>query len=73
MGTNRTKSILPAFVCWMAGGFVFEAMALEVGGGTSLTLRGLVFDLQLRDTINRYWGKTQHDLIFSGGLVWRIR
>ena len=48
-------------------------VALDLGAGVSLTLYGLAFDLQLRDSINRYWGKTQHDLIFSGGLAWRLR
>jgi len=47
--------------------------ALELGAGITYSLFGLVFDSQVRDTINEYWGKTQHDLIFSQGLVWRIR
>jgi hypothetical protein len=45
----------------------------EVGGGVSFSVLGLTFDAQVRDSVNRYWGKTQHDLIFSGGLVWRVR
>jgi len=39
----------------------------------SFSVFGLVFDTQMRDSINKYWGKTQHDLIFSQGLIWRIR
>jgi hypothetical protein len=46
--------------------------ALEVGGGLSFSLWGLSFDAQVRDTINRYWEKTQHDLVLSGALAWRI-
>jgi len=46
---------------------------LELGGGVFFSLLGLVFDAQARDSINRYWGKTQHDLVFSVGLFWRIR
>jgi hypothetical protein len=45
----------------------------EVGGGITFSLLGLVLDAQIRDSVNRYWDKTQHDLIFSGGLVWRVR
>ncbi len=47
--------------------------ALELGAGLSFSVFGLVFDTQMRDSINKYWGKTQHDLIFSQGLIWRIR
>ena len=61
---NTVEAILPS------GGFT---AALELGGGVSFSLFGLAFDAQARDSINRYWGKTQHDLVFSGGLVWRIR
>jgi hypothetical protein len=47
--------------------------ALDLGGGFSFSLFGLGFDAQVRDAISRYWGKVQHDLVLSGGLVWRIR
>jgi hypothetical protein len=47
--------------------------ALELGAGFTYSLFGLVFDTQMRDAINKYWGKLQHDMIFSQGLVWRIR
>lgn len=47
--------------------------ALDLGGGLTFTVLGLVFDAQLKDTVNKYWGKTQHDLVLTGGLVWRIR
>ncbi len=61
---NTVEAILPS------DGFT---MALDLGAGVSFSLFGLAFDAQARDAINRYWGKTQHDLVFSGGLVWRIR
>ena len=61
---NTVEAILPS------DGFT---LALDLGAGVSLTLYGLAFDLQLQDSINRYWGKIQHDLIFSGGLAWRLR
>jgi len=47
--------------------------ALDVGVGISFTLFGWAFDAQVRDAISQYWEKIQHDLVFSGGLVWRIR
>lgn len=61
---NDVEAILPN------GGFT---AALDLGGGVIFSLFGLDFDAQVRDVINRYWGKTQHDLVFSGGLLWRIR
>jgi hypothetical protein len=61
---NTVEAILPS------DGFT---PALELGAGFSYSLFGVVFDTQIRDSINRYWEKTQHDLIFSQGLVWRIR
>ncbi len=61
---NTVEAVLPS------AGFT---PSLELGGGTLVTLLGLDFDLQVRDSINRYWEKTEHDLIFSGGLSWRIR
>ncbi len=61
---NTVEAILPS------DGFT---VALDLGAGVSLTLYGLAFDLELKDSISRYWGKTQHDLIFSGGLAWRLR
>ena len=47
--------------------------SLELGAGTTFGLFGFTFDAQMKDSINRYWGKTQHDLIFSGGLIWAVR
>lgn len=61
---NDVGAILPS------NGFT---AAFDVGAGASFSLWGLVFDAQLRDSINRYWDKTQHDLVVSGGVVWQIR
>jgi hypothetical protein len=61
---NTVEAILPS------NGFT---PGIELGAGFFYSLYGLVFDTQIRDSINKYWEKTQHDLIFSQGLVWRIR
>ena len=61
---NTVGAILPS------NGFT---ATLDLGAGTTFSLFGLDFDLQARDTFNRYWGKSQNDLIFSGGLVYRVR
>jgi hypothetical protein len=61
---NTVGAILPS------NGFTPSA---EVGGGFTLGIFGLTFDAQVKDNINRYWDKTQHDLVVSGGLIWRVR
>jgi hypothetical protein len=61
---NTVEAILPS------EGFT---AAFDLGAGVSFSLFGFAFDVQARDAINQYWGKTQHDLVFSGGMVWRIR
>ena len=53
-----------------SNGFTVSA---DFGGGLNLDLFGITFDFQARNELNRYWGKYQNDLIFSGGLVWTIR
>lgn len=45
----------------------------EVGAGLTLPVKGLTLDVQGRDAISRYWGKTEHDMVFSTALLWRIR
>jgi hypothetical protein len=60
---NTVGAILPS------GGFTWNA---DLGAGLIVTLWGLDFDLQARDSLNRYWGKYQNDLIFSGGWIWRV-
>jgi hypothetical protein len=47
--------------------------SLDLGGGLAFEVLGVALEAQVRDNINRYWGKTQHDLIFSGGLGWTVR
>jgi len=60
---NTVEAILPT------KGFTGS---VEVGGGAQFSILGLTFDAQLLDSVNRYWGKTQHDLLLSGGWVWEI-
>jgi hypothetical protein len=45
----------------------------DLGAGVTFSLLGLTFDVQARDAISRYWDKTQHDLVYSGALKWRVR
>lgn len=60
---NEVQAILPeSGTTWGA----------DVGVGLTLAVMGHDFDLQARDAINRYWGKTEHDLVFSVGMLWRI-
>lgn len=47
--------------------------SVDLGGGVTLELLGVALEAQVRDNINRYWDKTQHDLVFSGGVVWTVR
>jgi hypothetical protein len=61
---NTVEAILPS------EGFT---ASLELGAGIWYSLFGLNLEAQVRDSINKYWSKTQHDLVFSGGLRWRIR
>jgi hypothetical protein len=59
-----TDAILPS------DGFTVSA---DFGGGINVEVLGLTFDFQVRDTLNRYWGNNQNDLIFSGAWVWQVR
>lgn len=40
----------------------------DVGAGFTVSVWGLRLDAQARDTWNRYWGKFQHDYLYSGSL-----
>lgn len=40
----------------------------DVGAGLALRTLGLQVDLQARDAWNKYWGKWQHDFMYSGTL-----
>lgn len=46
--------------------------AWDLGGGVEVTVLGLNLDFQARDTIGHYWGRTQHDIIATAGVVWRV-
>lgn len=61
---NTVEAILPS------EGFT---ASLELGAGASFSLFGLALEGQIRDSINKYWGKTQHDLAFTGGVKWTVR
>lgn len=61
---NTVEAILPS------EGFT---ASLELGAGIWYSLFGLNLEAQVRDSINKYWDKTQHDLVFSGGIRWRVR
>lgn len=61
---NEVEAILPD------DGFT---PAAELGAGLTFRVFGLTFDAQIKDSINEYWDKVQHDLVVSGGLVWEIR
>lgn len=46
----------------------------DLGAGVTFPVwRGLTLDLQVRDALNRYWGKTQHDLYYTAAILWGIR
>lgn len=47
--------------------------SLEFGAGLTLEVKGLELDAQIRDGVSKYWGKYQNDLVFSGGVIWRVR
>lgn len=38
----------------------------DVGGGVTVRVLGLHVDLQARDALSRYWGKLQHDILYTG-------
>jgi hypothetical protein len=41
----------------------------DVGAGLTVPFLGITWDLQGRDALNRYWGKTQHDFLFTAGVL----
>jgi hypothetical protein len=61
---NTVEAILPE------DGFT---PSVDLGAGFTLRLFGLTLEAQVKDNINEYWGKTQHDVVVSGGLVWQVR
>jgi len=40
----------------------------DVGAGVTLRVIGLHLDFQARDALSKYWGKLQHDFVYSGTL-----
>lgn len=61
---NEVDAILPQ------NGFTW---GVSVGAGMTVPILGLTLDLQGRDAISRYWGKAEHDMVYSVGLLWRVR
>ena len=57
---NEVEATLPS------EGFTWGA---DLGVGVTIKAFGVHMDLQIRDTITRYWDKTQHDLLMTGGLL----
>lgn len=45
----------------------------QLGAGVTLPVRGLVLDLQVRESISSYWGMKQANLVATSGLLWRVR
>lgn len=58
---NDVNAVLPS------NGFTWGG---DLGGGVTLRAFGLEADFQVRDAVTRYWSKRQHDLLFTGGLLW---
>ena len=57
---NEVDAVLPT------DGFTWGG---DVGAGITMPLFGnLTLDLQARDAFSKYWGKWQHDFIYSGAL-----
>jgi hypothetical protein len=61
---NEVDAILPS------SGTTWGA---DIGAGITFPLFGASLDLQGRDAVNRYWGKTEHDFVVSTGVAVRIR
>lgn len=59
---NEVGAVLPS------SGFTWGG---DLGAGFTVDAFGLTADVQIRDAINRYWDKTQHDVLFTGGVLWR--
>lgn len=62
---NEVEATLPS------DGFTWGG---EVGAGVTFPVWGpLRGEVQLRDALSRYWGKTQHDLLYTGALLIPLR
>jgi hypothetical protein len=40
----------------------------DVGAGFTFRVKGLQLDVQARDALSKYWGKMQHDMLYTGTL-----
>jgi len=64
---TRETDVEPTFP---AEGFTWGA---DVGGGITFRFRGLQMDVQARDALSRYWGKNEHDMLYTGALSLGLR
>ena len=60
---NEVGATLPS------NGFTWGA---DLGAGFTGRVRGLHVDVQVRDALSRYWGKYEHDFIYSGSVSLRL-
>ncbi len=44
----------------------------DLGAGVTARWKGLFLDVQARDALSRYWGKLQHDFIYSGSVSLKL-
>ncbi|HSW31708.1 MAG TPA: hypothetical protein VLH75_19650 [Longimicrobiales bacterium] len=51
-------------------GFTWGA---DVGAGLTFRFKGLHLDVQARDALTRYWGKNEHDILYTGALSVGLR
>lgn len=51
-------------------GFTWGA---DVGAGVTFRFKGLLLDVQARDAVTRYWGKNEHDILYTGALSLGLR
>lgn len=46
--------------------------AANLGVGAKIHVLGVALDLQIRDAVNRYWERTQHNVMWLGGVSWEL-
>ena len=51
-------------------GFTWGA---DLGAGVTFRFKGLQLDVQARDALSRYWGKSEHDMLYTGALSLGLR
>jgi hypothetical protein len=62
-GPNDVGATLPS------NGFTWGG---DLGAGVTACWKGLSLDVQARDALSRYWGKLQHDFIYSGSVSLKL-